>query len=179
MSLRVVFEAITGGLKALRNDLGLPVPSCELGEEHLPMTGEMPSIVWVPVGAHKIDWIAGPKAPMSAREPRGLSDGNQLASREEVVTIWVRAADYDQTELLLNHLVESLRVQMTAFSVKLLGSTWGIAQPANTKEPKSAPPKSGTECGLSVQVNLPFIESKKPVAPAGTLTPVLTGEIIH
>jgi len=178
MSLYSVFEAVRGGLAAVLADLGETVPSHEIGEEFLPMPGPMPSIVWVPIGAGTIEAVAGPAAPTSRTDARGVSEARQAYSRNEVVHVYVRAADFQATERLLNHFVACARIQLTGFSFKPHSTRWGMAQAAGTKEPTQRTEKSGTEAVLQMSLKVPFTFERDLVVAGGTLTPVITGEIL-
>jgi hypothetical protein len=127
----------------------------------------VPTIVWVPKGAQKITMIAGPRAPTTIKLGRRgatpapnddvgrVDDPNEVARREEVIHIYVRAAGFPDTERLLNHLVALMRVQLTAFSFRPMSTAWSVGWPTATNEPERDM-KSGTLCILECTIAIPF-----------------------
>jgi hypothetical protein len=173
--LSTIFDTVKTGLEMILTGLGEPLPLHVIGEENLPNPGTLPSIVWVPRGAKKIEMIGGPRAPMAVRltkrgatpQPNNdtgrIDSPNQVARRDELVHIYVRNAGFRETEILMNHLVACMRVQLTAFSFRPIETDWSIGWPVETNEP-TRNIQSGTQCILACYLAVPFTFEQQPIA---------------
>lgn len=174
MSISTVFQAIRIGLNTVLEAAGEPQPTIhELGADHLSDAMDAPAIVWCPIGAEGIEMISGPRAPTRRRltteeAKERISDPNELARREELIEIHVFGKTFEKTETLLNHLVASMRVQMTAFSFHPMSTDWQLGQ-ADTSKPFHI-------CIFKCKIAVPFT-----FEPQGVVRPVsvaIEGEIV-
>jgi hypothetical protein len=174
MSIVTVFEKIKLGLRQVIARTPEEQPEHLLGANHLSDALNAPAIIWVPLGAQKIDLVGGghrsaTAVRLSATEARQrIGEPNQFASRAELFEIHIWGKDFAQTEKLLNHLAATMRVQITA-GFHPLATDWTLGQSQDTK--------GVTICLFKCSIGIPFTFEPGAVADY-PLTLTLEGDIV-
>jgi hypothetical protein len=179
MSILACFEAFRGGLDYALALGGYETPvRMELGERHLDLLEEYigqgqnkPMIIWVPLGAAKIEQIGSLRDGVSALRPQGISQPVRIATRDEQIDAFIWAKDFSEAERLMNHFVATCRLQATAHSFHPLSTKWSVGD-----DPRK--PKQGTLVILRFWVKIPFTAEPDQIAHA-PFTPNVTGEFVE
>ncbi len=143
------------------------MPSCKLGEEHLPSPGGCPAIVWVPGRGP----ISGGRQAIDQESP---GNPRALFQRNLGINAYVYAESFNGTEALLGHFVAALHAALPGRWTPT-SESWSMGWPVGTVEPM-AHAESGTLCILSFDVRLPLFDEANPeVTPDGM---AITGNFV-
>lgn len=188
MAILECFEAFRTGLATVlatstTGATGEQPVRMELGEKFLDLLEEYigqgqnkPMIVWVPIGASRIEQLAGLRDGVPALHPasaakEGITKPLRIAARDEVIDVFVWAKDIQTAERLMNHMVATCQFQATSHSFKPISTRWSVGD-----DPRK--PKQGTLAILRVSIKIPFTAEPDQIATA-PFTPDVTGTFVQ
>jgi hypothetical protein len=184
MSISSVHENVKAALEVVLKAAGEQLPFHELGADHLSDAQSAPAIVWVPLGAKRIEQMpGGMRAPRVRKlvapdvvpgvgedvSTGRVQDPQMIATRAEEIEIHVWGKTFQDSERLLNHFVAAMRVQLTGARFHLISTDWTLGQQAKSK--------GYNVCLFHCAVDVPFTYEPQAVAKY-PLTPTVDGEFV-